>query len=142
MTKPSLVSIDTSISAKPALRAAMKAGSRSAFQMSLRLDIGYTRVDCLYVDKLQLCVTKNKRFSTIMTPEQCKAARALSGLSQADLAELSNVAVSTIIPFEQRQRSPRRSTILKLRTAFEASGIQFIEENGGGPGVRLREQDR
>ena len=73
-----------------------------------------------------------------MTPEQCKAARALIGLSQQELADLSDVSVSTIIPFDPRLRSPHNSTLAKLRAALEASGIHFIEENGGGPGVRLR----
>lgn len=73
-----------------------------------------------------------------MTPEQCKAARAMTGLSQDQLAQRSGVAVSTIIPFEQKQRKPYASTVKKLRTALEAAGIDFIEENGGGPGLRMR----
>jgi len=73
-----------------------------------------------------------------MTPEQCKAARAMTGLSQDQLATESDVAVSTIIPFEQKQRVPYASTVDKLRAALEAAGVEFISENGGGPGVRLR----
>ena len=73
-----------------------------------------------------------------MTPEQCKAARAMTGLSQDQLAQRSGVAVSTIIPFEQNQRTPYASTVKKLQTALEAAGIDFIEENGGGPGLRMR----
>ena len=73
-----------------------------------------------------------------MTPEQCKAARAMTGLSQDQLARRSGVAVSTIIPFEQNQRKPFASTLEKLRSALESAGIDFIEENGGGPGLRTR----
>jgi hypothetical protein len=34
--------------------------------------------------------------------------------------------------------NPRRATLDALRPAFEAAGVEFIDENGGGPGVRLR----
>lgn len=59
-------------------------------------------------------------------------------ISQDGLAELSGIAVSTIIPFEKGQRKPRRGTIEAIRAALEAAGVEFIKENGGGPGVRLR----
>ena len=72
-----------------------------------------------------------------MTPQQCRAARAMLEISQDRLAELSGIAVSTIIPFEKGQRAPRRKTIEAVREALEAAGVQFIEENGGGAGVRL-----
>ncbi|PZX11856.1 helix-turn-helix protein [Palleronia aestuarii] len=73
-----------------------------------------------------------------MTPQQCKAARAMLGLSQDGLAKRSGVAVSSIIPFEKGQRAPRNATLAAIRTALEAAGVEFIEENGGGAGVRLR----
>ena len=75
-----------------------------------------------------------------MTPHQCKAARAMLDLSQDQLAKLSGVAVSTIIPFEQSQRKPHRSTVKKLQKALDTAGIEFIDENGGGAGVRLRKE--
>lgn len=75
-----------------------------------------------------------------MTPQQCRAARAMLNLSQDNLAELSGVAVSSIIPFEKEQRSPRAATIDSLRTALEAVGVEFIAENGGGAGVRLKKK--
>jgi len=34
------------------------------------------------------------------------------------------------------------STVAALRKALEAAGVEFIDENGGGPGVRLREWQR
>jgi hypothetical protein len=37
---------------------------------------------------------------------------------------------------------PRRATLDVIRRAFESAGIEFIEENGGGPGVRLRNRQR
>lgn len=72
-----------------------------------------------------------------MTPEQCRAARALKNISQDGLAKLSGIAISTIVPFEKGQRSPRSATVVAIKEALEAQGIEFIEENGGGAGVRL-----
>lgn len=73
-----------------------------------------------------------------MTPEQCKAARAMLDLAQSQLAAASGVAESTIIPFEKGQRKPHLSTIAKLQQALEFAGVDFIPENGGGAGVRLK----
>lgn len=61
-------------------------------------------------------------------------------LSQEQLAQLSGVAVSTLIPFESGQRKPYKSTISKIRNALEAAGIEFIPENGGGAGVRIQKR--
>jgi len=41
-------------------------------------------------------------------------------------------------PFREWRSQPRGVTLEALRGAFEAAGIEFIAENGGGPGVRLR----
>jgi hypothetical protein len=37
---------------------------------------------------------------------------------------------------------PRRATLEVIRRAFEVAGVEFIDENGGGPGVRLRKRQR
>lgn len=73
--------------------------------------------------------------------EQCRAARGLLNWSQADLAEASGVSLATIKHNEPGlgPLDARESTIDKLRAALEAAGIEFIDANGGGPGVRLRE---
>lgn len=73
-----------------------------------------------------------------MTPGQCRAARAILNLEQADLAGRAGVARATLIDFEKEQRAPRESTVAAIRSALEAAGVEFIAENGGGPGVRLR----
>jgi transcriptional regulator with XRE-family HTH domain len=59
-------------------------------------------------------------------------------LEQADVAERAGIARATLIDFEKGQRVPRASTIAAIRAALEAAGVDFIAENGGGPGVRLR----
>lgn len=73
-----------------------------------------------------------------MTPAQCRAARALLSLEQGDLAASAGIARATIIDFEREARTPRKTTLDALRIALEAAGVEFIAENGGGPGVRLR----
>ena len=73
-----------------------------------------------------------------MTPSQCCAARALVAMSQDRLAEASGVAKRTIASFEKEGRHPYERTIASLQKALENAGVEFIAENGGGPGVRLK----
>ena len=75
-----------------------------------------------------------------MTPPQCRAARALISLSQDALATASGVAKRTIANFEGGSAQPYPRTIAALRSTLEAGGVIFIDENGGGPGVRLRNE--
>jgi transcriptional regulator with XRE-family HTH domain len=60
------------------------------------------------------------------------------GWSQEQLAQTASVAVRTLISFEKYERVPRAATVNAIRTALEAAGVEFIAENGGGAGVRLR----
>jgi predicted transcriptional regulator len=73
---------------------------------------------------------------------QVKAARSLLAWSQEELAAAADVSIPTIKRLEA-QDGPLRGrdeTGVKIRSALESAGIQFIEENGGGPGVRLRKR--
>ncbi|MCA9720082.1 MAG: helix-turn-helix transcriptional regulator [Myxococcales bacterium] len=70
-----------------------------------------------------------------MSKEQCKAARALLGWTQTDLADRARVTQNTITQFESGATSPRRATLAVIQQAFEAAGIQFT--NGNRPGVCL-----
>jgi transcriptional regulator with XRE-family HTH domain len=72
------------------------------------------------------------------TPGQCRAARALIGWSQDELATASKVAKATIANFELGKRSPYDRTLDDLRGALEAAGVEFT--NGDEPGVKLRKQ--
>jgi predicted transcriptional regulator len=76
----------------------------------------------------------------MVTTRQIKAARALLGWSQADLARNSGVSEPTIARLEAADGDlgGRKNTGQKIRDAIEAAGIQFFEENGGGEGARLR----
>ena len=73
-----------------------------------------------------------------MLPDQCRAARALVGMTQPQLAVAAGVGLSTIVDFERVRRQVSREAIQALQVALEAAGIEFIDENGGGVGVRLR----
>ncbi|MDE3240863.1 MAG: helix-turn-helix domain-containing protein [Paracoccaceae bacterium] len=71
---------------------------------------------------------------------QLKAARALLSWSQADLAAASGISLATIkrLETEDGDLNGRASTVDAIRTAIEIGGVEFIPENGGGAGVRLR----
>ena len=77
-----------------------------------------------------------------MTREQCRAARALLDWNQAQLAEAAQVARQTVVDFERGARTPYRNNLNAIRAACESAGVEFITENGGGPGVRLRKRGK
>jgi transcriptional regulator with XRE-family HTH domain len=76
---------------------------------------------------------------TINAP-QCRAARALMGWSQDDLEAASKVAKKTIADFERQARQPHARTLAAIRSALETAGVIFIDQNGDGPGVRLKQR--
>lgn len=63
-----------------------------------------------------------------MTPEQCKAGRALANMSQQDLADASEVARATIANFETGNRQPYKRTLTALQVAMEARGVIFTPD--------------
>ncbi len=73
-----------------------------------------------------------------MTPAQCRAARGLLRWNQDDLASAAKVSIVTVRNFELEKSTPQRASSELIRRALEAAGVEFIPENGGGPGVRLR----
>lgn len=72
-----------------------------------------------------------------MTSGQMRAARALIGMTQAELATAARVSLPTVKRIETGADA-KVSTVDALRSALEAAGVEFIPENGGGAGVRLR----
>jgi transcriptional regulator with XRE-family HTH domain len=76
----------------------------------------------------------------LITSEQIRAARALLRWEQRDLAGASKVSLPSIKRLETTPGplAAQERTIEALRAALEAAGVEFIPENGGGPGVRLR----
>ena len=80
-----------------------------------------------------------KGFLMSITPDQCRASRALLNWSQDTLAENAQVARATVNDFENSQRIPIKNNMVIIQSSMEAAGIEFIDENGGGVGVRFRE---
>jgi hypothetical protein len=78
----------------------------------------------------------------MLTGEQIRAARALLRMEQGTLAEASGLSLPTIKRLEGQVGaiSANTSTEAALRAAFTKAGVVFIDENGEGPGVRLRKR--
>jgi transcriptional regulator with XRE-family HTH domain len=58
--------------------------------------------------------------------------------SQQDLAEQSGVGIVTVRQLEGGSHEPLRATLQVIRQTFEKAGVEFVAENGGAAGVRLR----
>ena len=74
-----------------------------------------------------------------LTGAQIRSARALVRWSAQDLARHSSLGVNTIRRAEATDDVTSLTTAndLAIRRALESAGVEFIDENGGGPGVRL-----
>jgi transcriptional regulator with XRE-family HTH domain len=79
----------------------------------------------------------------VLTIEQLRAARGLLGWSQTKLAQRAGLSLPTVRRLEAglgpRVSDEARS---KIQRTLELAGVDFIEENGGGPGVRLRKRQK
>jgi hypothetical protein len=75
-----------------------------------------------------------------LTPAQIRAARALLRWSAAELAEAAALGANTVRRAEAAddETSLTAANELAVRRALEAAGVEFIDENGSGAGVRLR----
>jgi hypothetical protein len=82
--------------------------------------------------------------SVSLTSAQIRAARALVRWTAKDLARESAVGVTTIRRAElaDDETSMTAPNDLAVRRALEAAGVEFIDENGSGPGVRLRKRQQ
>ncbi len=81
----------------------------------------------------------------MITSQQMRAARALLGIDQRELAEMAGLSVPTIQRMEASDGQVRGvvDTLVKVVGAFDSAGIELIGENapssGAGRGVRIRE---
>lgn len=73
-----------------------------------------------------------------ITPATCRAGRALLDWSQDRLAQAANVGQSTVRNFEAGRSIPVANNLSAMTGALEIAGVEFIAENGGGAGVRMR----
>ena len=78
----------------------------------------------------------------MLTSEQVRAARALLRMEQAELAAQSGISLPTIKRLETQPGTlaAHAPTATAIQRALEKAGVIFVEENGEGPGVRLRKQ--
>ncbi|WCK72371.1 helix-turn-helix transcriptional regulator [Agrobacterium tumefaciens] len=72
----------------------------------------------------------------MLTADQVRMARAALKWGVRDLAERASVTPATVTRIEAGKPS-YSSTLLAIRNAFEEAGLNFIDENGGGVGVRF-----
>jgi len=84
------------------------------------------------------------RKSKPLTSAQIRASRGLLRWSAEDLARAAALGLATIKRAEGAESETPMTTAndLAVRRALEAAGVEFIDENGGGPGVRLRKSSK
>jgi transcriptional regulator with XRE-family HTH domain len=83
--------------------------------------------------------------SLMILIEQLRAARSLLGWSQTELAKRAGLSLPTVKRVEREDGdgpSVSEEARNKLRITLEKAGVEFIAENGGGAGVRLRKRGR
>jgi hypothetical protein len=85
---------------------------------------------------------ESTRKSRPLTSAQIRAARGLLRWSATDLAREASLGLATIKRAEssENETSLTAANDLAVRRVLESAGVEFIGENGGGPGVRLRKQ--
>jgi len=79
----------------------------------------------------------------LFSSSQIRAARALVGWSQTDVASAAGLSVPTVKRAEADGGiRVSEDAVLAIANALKKAGVEFIAENGGGPGVRLRKAKR
>jgi len=79
--------------------------------------------------------------AAMISPAQIRAARALIGWKQTDLAANAGVSEMSIKNIERGATDPKASTLRLIQSALEAAGVLFLDEGvnrEGGAGVRLK----
>ncbi len=77
-----------------------------------------------------------------ISPAQCRAGRALLEITQTKLAASAGLGLSTVVDFEKQRRQVSPESVKSICQALVRAGVEFIDENGGGPGVRLRKNTK
>ena len=73
----------------------------------------------------------------MISTAQIRAARGLLRWTQASLAHRAAISAVTLNMIENETVRPRDATMAAIRSALEAGGVQFLEEDGVGVGVRF-----
>jgi transcriptional regulator with XRE-family HTH domain len=92
----------------------------------------------VYTDRIAV----STKIVETMSPAQCRAGRALLEITQTQLAASAGLGLSTVVDFEKGRRQVSSESIELIFRALTLAGVEFIDENGGGPGVRLRKRQR
>jgi predicted transcriptional regulator len=74
----------------------------------------------------------------LITPQQCKAARAALGWPRPTLAAQAGITTLTIRNFEIGEVEPHKRTVSSIAGALADAGIELIETDGDRPGIRWR----
>ena len=61
-------------------------------------------------------------------------------MTQSQLGDAAELGLSTVVDFEKQRRTISFEAVEAIQSALRRAGIEFIDENGGGPGVRLRKR--
>jgi transcriptional regulator with XRE-family HTH domain len=72
----------------------------------------------------------------MITPQQIRGARAMLGLTQAELAKRAGISTTGLNNIESGTGDPKASTLTAIKSALEAAGIEFT--NGEAPGIRMK----
>jgi transcriptional regulator with XRE-family HTH domain len=75
-----------------------------------------------------------------VTSAQVRMARAALNWSVRDLAEAAQIHRNTVTNIETGRYAGDAATLAAIVGALKRAGVEFIDENGGGPGVRLRKR--
>jgi transcriptional regulator with XRE-family HTH domain len=76
----------------------------------------------------------------MLKPEQIRGARAMLGLTQAEVAKRAGISTTGLNNIERGISDPKASTLTSIQQVLEAAGVDFT--NGGEPGVKLRRKDQ
>jgi transcriptional regulator with XRE-family HTH domain len=75
-----------------------------------------------------------------VTSAQVRMARAALNWGVRDLAEAAQIHRNTVTNIETGRYAGDAATLAAIVGALKRAGVEFIDENGGGPGVRLRKR--
>jgi transcriptional regulator with XRE-family HTH domain len=91
---------------------------------------------------MSLPALRGKRaLQSYISPSQCRAARAATGLQQTEVADAAGVSRPTVAEFERGERVPYPNNLKAIRAAFEALGVVFLEAEGGQEGILFPARD-
>ena len=77
---------------------------------------------------------------SMITPKQCRGARAMLRMGVKELAHKASISMTTVNRFERELAEPHRLTLLAIQRVLEDAGVEFTWDQGEG--VRMRKRAR